>query len=649
MLLVSSIVGFFTLGYEHARASVIQQYDPMRDYLMREYGVSSVEELIARYTSQYELSLLDSLKTYGTYADKIPDNVLRYVQPQPSPFRAQSTTSIATPKLKVPTLNEAKETVSKVVYDISDPLVLVALPVLAVPFLALASKRKGKAPTIAVYSVLLIVVALASFRVGVIYAQSTTVTIQPESFTSEVSYIISTDGTTVYARNGRTGQIEFSGTDAGTVIQQVVEVLPEGKIFIKSGDYYAPTLKIIDISKTGIAIEGEVGREGKPVLHNIGFRLTYGWCGLRNLRLVDDTESVGSKGIYINQDASPYGHIQRVTIENVEISKFDYGIINDNVNKAVFGLIIRDVRSECRSGDLWLYYAIPLVEYFKADHANYAQTLDDYAIKIYGTGPLGGGGYLNHVEAMSAKRGIHLMDHLQIWADFLHADSCAGGGITIEKCNESTFRMLRSTLNGAWGLAIGSCEKTDFIEGHINDNQGHGISMGTKPGEPFGCKGVNIIGFQIFNNKLGGIIVYSASSTNYSTDIFVDDCMLVNNGAGTAWANIHAYSPSQIVVGKVICRGGSNIPLGENVTVIGQVISDVGLAKNRGTATITAGQTSVVVPHGLIKTPSSIRVSPRTNLAGRSFWVSNIGSSSFTINISATDTVDHVFDWYAEL
>jgi len=489
---------------------------------------------------------------------------------------------------------------------------------------------------------------IASFCAGyTIASSSNTFTISSGIYPGSHTYTIYKEGSTYYAKNAY-GAIDYSGTDASTVIQSAINALTSsGKIYIKAGDYSPPTFTVVTIDKTGVEIEGEIGKEGAPIIRNIGFRIKQGWCVLKNLRLIDDTESVGSKGIYINQDASPYGHIQRVTIENVEISKFDYGIINDNVNKAVFGLIIRDVRSECRSGDLWLYYAIPLVEYFIADHANYAQTLDDYAIKIYGTGPLGGGGYLNHVEAMSAKRGIHLMNHLQIWADYLHADSCAGNGITIEKCDESTFRMLRSTLNGGWGLGIGSCEKTDFIEAHINDNQGHGVSMGTKSGEPFGCRGVNIIGFQIFNNKQGGIIVYSVDTDNYSTDIFVDDCILNGNGAGTSWANIHAYSPSKITVGKAICRGGSNIPLGENVMVIGQVISDVGLAKNSGTATIPSGQTSVTVNHGLAGTPTVVIVTGTTSDT-KDAYVSAKTSTTFTITVPSPVGGDRTVYWYAE-
>ena len=456
------------------------------------------------------------------------------------------------------------------------------------------------------------------------------------------------DSGVAHARDTKTGSIIAESADHASVLQAALNALSGvgGRVFVKSGEYRASAFTYLTVPER-VAIEGEVGREGKPVLHLMGFKITNGWCRIENVRLVDDAQTPGSKAIYINQDASPYGHAQRVTIRNVEISKFDYGIINDNVNKATFGIFIRDVRSECRSGDLWLYYSIPTIEFFIADHANYAQTLDDYAVKIIGTGPLGGGGYLNHVEAMSAKKGIYIGDHLQLWADFLHADLCSGEGITVENCQECVFRMPRAALNGGYGLGIGSCQRCTFTDGLVNANNGHGISMGTAPGASFGCKGVAIIGFHIFDNKNGGIVVYAASADNYSIDIFVDDCILYNNGTGTTWANIHAYAPSRITVGKAVCRGGSGIPLGDNVTVVGQVVSDAGLAKNAGTATIPAGSTSATVNHGLLKAPSKVLVTPAANLGA--VWVSNITSTQFTINCSTAPSSDTVVYWYAEV
>ena len=86
--------------------------------------------------------------------------------------------------------------------------------------------------------------------------------------TTEASYVIfgeDTDGDGVldiiYAKNGRTGEIEFSGTDAATVIQEAIEALSAGgSIFIRSGRYVIePHLAYISLrSRIRIISDGAV-------------------------------------------------------------------------------------------------------------------------------------------------------------------------------------------------------------------------------------------------------------------------------------------------------------------------------------------------------------------------------------------------------
>lgn len=66
-----------------------------------------------------------------------------------------------------------------------------------------------------------------------------------------------------------------------------------------------------------------------------------------------------------------------------------------------------------------------------------------------------------------------------------------------------------------------------------------------------------------------------------------------------------------------------------------------------GTATITAGSTSVSVTHGsgVVPGDDDVRVTPLDNLNGRSFWVDTIGAVVFKINIDVGDIGDHTFNW----
>lgn len=68
----------------------------------------------------------------------------------------------------------------------------------------------------------------------------------------------------------------------------------------------------------------------------------------------------------------------------------------------------------------------------------------------------------------------------------------------------------------------------------------------------------------------------------------------------------------------------------------------------KGTATITAGLTSVVVAHGLTSTPDveDIGLTPQDDLEGLTYWASDPDATNFTINISGPAMVDHVFGWF---
>jgi len=92
---------------------------------------------------------------------------------------------------------------------------------------------------------------------------------------------------------------------------------------------------------------------------------------------------------------------------------------------------------------------------------------------------------------------------------------------------------------------------------------------------------------------------------------------------------------------KRISDEGTNTVIKRNIGYV---------TENSGTATITAGATYVDVTHGLATTPdiNRIKVTPKDNLGGRSFWISDVGATTFRINISSTDTVDHAFGWSYE-
>jgi len=96
---------------------------------------------------------------------------------------------------------------------------------------------------------------------GVSYVSSNgtvTVTVTPNSLQETASYVIWKEGSTYYAKNGTTGEIEFSGTSTSEVILNVIAKEGNSKysIFFKNGVYYLDTMITISGSAE-VTIQGE--------------------------------------------------------------------------------------------------------------------------------------------------------------------------------------------------------------------------------------------------------------------------------------------------------------------------------------------------------------------------------------------------------
>ncbi|MEM1590343.1 MAG: right-handed parallel beta-helix repeat-containing protein [Candidatus Bathyarchaeia archaeon] len=100
-----------------------------------------------------------------------------------------------------------------------------------------------------------------------------------------------------------------------------------------------------------------------------------------------------------------------------------------------------------------------------------------------------------------------------------------------------------------------------------------------------------------------------------------------------------------------VLYGGTTIYLSDTAGVNNVIKRNFGfITENSGAAIITAGNTYVNVAHGLNIIPdiNRIKLTPKDNLGGRNWWVSDVGATTFRINISSADTVDHAFGWSYE-
>jgi len=126
------------------------------------------------------------------------------------------------------------------------------------------------------------------------------------------SYTIFLDGTTYKARNGTTGIIDFSGTNAMTVIQAVIDALTDGSIYIK-GSLSGTTTLTIDGKR--ISLFGDSMYSSKLNFSgNIdGLKLlNTSFLTVENLALIGDN-SLCNKGLWMESCSNI--HVRNVILE----------------------------------------------------------------------------------------------------------------------------------------------------------------------------------------------------------------------------------------------------------------------------------------------------------------------------------------------
>jgi parallel beta-helix repeat protein len=187
--------------------------------------------------------------------------------------------------------------------------------------------------------------ALASglgYLVGKAQAQTSSITIEPASFQTEASYIIFNDNGVIKARNGKTGNIDFSGTDASTVIQNVLNALTPNRTWkekvVFQGNFEISPLNlvsylILDLSLAVLKLKNGVNDHVIKADNIHDFEIIGGTIdGNKN------NQSQGN-GIYIFNTAHDF------LIKNVEVrncKEFGIEVKSYAYNGLIFGCSVHD-------------------------------------------------------------------------------------------------------------------------------------------------------------------------------------------------------------------------------------------------------------------------------------------------------------------
>jgi len=499
---------------------------------------------------------------------------------------------------------------------------------------------------------------------------------------STASYIIWTDGSTIYALNGTTGTIDYSGTDAATVINNAVTNIDEGIVYIKSGLYILSSAISL---KSNIEIIGEKNTilkvdDGAQINAIEGTGVTN--VHISNLEIdgnyANNTEKIAGgdniqNGIYLSN--CTYCHIENV-------------ISHDNIFHGIFlvnGCSYNNVKN-CILHDNG-YRAIH-------SHTNCTHNLYDGNI-CYNDGKTNYGGLFVIYDGNNyntVTNNIIINDGL--YGIALHGKDDEASNLPSEY-NLISNNMIYSDTGLMCGIYI---QNDNFDYNTISNNvikvDGYGILQAS--GTMVGCqisnnfiksnrKGLYIVGTfdsgKISNNYYYNDGEGSIYLKNTETSHITDNYVFKGDWNGDSYDAIHLEASNyNTIMNNYIYGAGYFIRYGiyedassdYNVIAMNRIYDIVSTpivkngdhtdvyknygytTENSGTSEITGDgtNTSFSISHGLATTPSQVLVTPtNSSMASATWWVSAKTSTTFTITFStAPSNGDKLsFDWYAEV
>jgi len=463
-----------------------------------------------------------------------------------------------------------------------------------------------------IFIVLTIVIlsSIISYRLGVL-AQMTGALksiVEPGSMITEASYIIFTDGTNVYARNGDTGQIEFNGIDASQVIQSSINSLTSGrtwseKIVLKDDFSISSTIHIP--SYTEIELQGKITRTADVPIY-----------ALDEKKGIDASQVVNfiHGGIL---DGSGYS-TDMIEIYNVKGSSFkDMSLRNFKGNG-----VYMDGRPT-------------------ATYKSFYNLFDNLRF-----------GYLS--GSHNTRKGFFYLTDNAIDNIIINCLGSASGissgqrpyGFIFD--GTGGYRLVNNHFDNTHNFAL-----FDGTKGQINNIHMFGdiIDLTIQDG----------LYFNISTNGMTDITITDSYFINIPTNY---DFIYIQNTGVSGWLNdmvvtgstskgtSHRYCVERATTGQTSRlmfahnRWSSGVS-GVYNNVPTNYIEDDGayVTENSGTATISAG-TSVIVNHGLVGTPTRVMITPRSTGYG-TIAVTARDGTTFTITVTSSGT--YTIDWYAEV
>jgi len=696
-LLVFMFLLGFSLSVQAYRISQQELNNPVSQYLRENYGVNSIEEYQAKLEQEIWFNYSRQMEVLASEHPEF--NLTRWQFPQS--YLQAGTSTYQPPKI----------TPQQPFYITMFSVPVTALQIFSLSGLGLIGlaavppiRKSKRLKQALVLGIVVLAMFSIGYFVGLAAAQTGAITIEPGSFTETASYVIWTDGTTIYAKNGQTGAIDYSGTNAASVIQSAINALTDGLIFFRNAQYNITSQLTIDDGKNivlcGESREKTVFKDDRDTDWSKtitgGSDLTSN-VTIRNIKFDRSVPSSTSTHKYCIYDCN----WNRLVVENC-IFIGNLIVAENEVNMNLMGAVICNKLNEFIAKDNY----VENFQYGLLTDSSTGSNLYKYAliqnniVKNSATWALG-------IGKASANASIHICNNKLIDCAFADEGIAIDAGRTASAVyingliNDNLIfnSETKSIKNGIAVIAFNGVDvKNNKICNFGTTSTGHPIYVFCGSSE---LADINVVGNTVYsyNKWAAGVTFLGVVKGTIKDNVLT--CMRDSDASNPVYAIIIDYTVNLtyssgkiqieantikmlgtgyyrrgILVAKTTGTGGTiNIFIDKNyiynayrpvftnvsnvltITLgkfnqwdnVGAGISDIGpvktlLLENSGTATISAS-TSVVVTHGLAGTPTVVIVTPESTGYG-AFAVTARNSTTFTITVTTSGT--YTFDWYAE-
>ena len=545
------------------------------------------------------------------------------------------------------------------------------------------------------------VIALALVAVLVTAQASNVYSVSPSNVTTyskwtgvnDYSYIIFTDGSTYYGKNGNTGAIDYSGTSAATVIQNAINALTSGgKVLIKAGTY---TITANIKPKSNVVLQGEgIDITILRASGTLGVISKNDNTPMSNFYLMDMTldgnNTVTGAVVNFNNYATNFNIIRcKVMNAGTNFLAFKVGNVFDSIfydvtpsgsADMVAGIYngSRIMRNTFQGGNAQgLTNGGPTSNITISD--NTFLSIPTKAISLEsGVGKISDYIISNNIFRGSGDADIQIFNsgfaigNLTITGNFgtsylnLGTNGKSHGNLIAE----NTFKRIQvngdrnlvannkvinnDSTNGIGAISVYEDTQGNRIIGnYVAESSENGIWVRRSDNN-------TIIGNLLYengrraNNTYDGIaIIGFGPGTSDNNQISGNTVITATTGNKTRYGINHASGSNNIIMENELVGtfGTASMVLTSATTTIANQNKGF-VTEAKGTGTINSGSTSVVITHGLSYTPTAgdltiTFTNNPTNNPGN-WWISSITSTQFTVNVRSDPGASTLtFNWAA--